>query len=124
MQLKAPINDNFESYIDKIFTDCFLKYLCNQVNKIINRDSTTREYSSHSRIIKNFIQITFQDIKNYIAIIIYMGICVLPKIKMYWDKPEVSNFKQSFEGKIMSYKKSTLINTNLSLNNIQKAPKI
>ncbi|KAF7685116.1 hypothetical protein CDIK_4136 [Cucumispora dikerogammari] len=64
--------------------------------------------------------ISLLEIKKFISISLYMGILVLPQIKMYWENPKTSSFGQDFVRKLMSYKRYTEINTNISINSMDE----
>ena len=85
-----PLDSAIDSF-DRFFTEKLLRFLLVQINKRIKRKHDIKKHEENSMnqcIIK---EITLKELKYYLAIIIYMGICKLPELKMYWGNSCVNH---------------------------------
>jgi hypothetical protein len=77
---------------------------------------------NHDYFDKKVIPITsvnMTELNFFIAINLFMGIVVVPEIKIYWEK-ETNVYGSSFVQSLMTYSRYTEINSSPSLSSIEK----
>ncbi|KAF7685652.1 hypothetical protein CDIK_3600 [Cucumispora dikerogammari] len=113
----VPPNTPF-GFFNLIFKEKFYRFLINQVNKRIERaKEDTQNNSPNTSFLKEREMISIDEIKKYIAIVLFLGIVKQPNIKDYWLK-DTSIYGNTFVLSLMGYNRFTLININLSLGSI------
>ncbi|KAF7690706.1 hypothetical protein CDIK_2714 [Cucumispora dikerogammari] len=98
-KLKVVYPKSAIGYFDLIFTKEFYIYLIKQVNKRILRNNNVSLGKPGS----------VREIKNFIAINLFMGIVRIYDIKTYWDK-NINIYRSVFVQRLMSYVRFTEIN--------------
>lgn len=122
-KLKIETPATAHDYFSLLFTDVLYQFLLKQVNKRIRRQNDVNESRQSQRrtsLPPKIAYITITELKKYIAIVIYMGICKLPEIRMYWQNIKTGVVGQKPVQNLMTYKRFTEINTNFGFNSIQK----
>ncbi|KAF7691501.1 hypothetical protein CDIK_2560 [Cucumispora dikerogammari] len=128
LSFKVDIRDNFKSYFDLIFNQTVLNFFLVQINKRLNYKNKknilgikTEQIESPSKIGKIKYQLaSIIELRTYIAVVLYMGICKLPEIRMYWGDKTNSFYNQSTVSENISYRRFTEINTHFSLVSMKK----
>ncbi|KAF7685137.1 PiggyBac transposable element-derived protein 4 [Cucumispora dikerogammari] len=116
MSIKPPTTPR--GFTDLFMTEKFFKYFVKRVNERINRKRQTVSDGFKEKC----KEVRVDEIKNYIGIIILMGIVRLPEITDYWSMdPKIC--VMPLPKKLLSYLRFTEINNNLSLVKIKSEQK-
>ena len=93
--LKVPIPDSEIGFFKLLMTDYIFKYLVKESNKYAHSSMNEQDKLE-------FKLINITEMKKFISLIIYMGICKLPTYEMYWKKKD-NSFFQNFPKNILAF---------------------
>lgn len=96
-KMSCPIPTSEMEFFKLIITDYIVIFMVQETNRYAKA-------SMENQIYLNFKLITPNEMRKFISIIIYMGICKLPTYEMYWLKTG-NVFNQPFINELMKYER-------------------
>ncbi|KAF7684903.1 hypothetical protein CDIK_4348 [Cucumispora dikerogammari] len=121
LALKKNISDTKEEYFNLHFNSDLYKFLLTQINKRLSRENMRNPGTDLSNNKKTYLRVSEQELKRYIIILIFMGTCKLPNIKLYWESKAEPIYHQKFVSNLLSYRRFTEINSHFSTSSLKKS---
>ncbi|KAF7685704.1 hypothetical protein CDIK_3547 [Cucumispora dikerogammari] len=119
--IKKNISDTNEEYFNLLFNSDLYKFLLTQINKRLSRENMRNFGTDQFNNKKTYLRVSEQELKRYMTILIFMGTCKLPNIKLYWEIKADPIYHQKFVLNLHSYKIFTEINSHFSTSSLKKS---
>ena len=72
------------------------KFLLTQINKRLSRENMRKPGTKQPNNKKTYLRVSEEELKRNIIILIFMGTCKLPNIKLYWESKAEPIYHQKF----------------------------
>uniref|UniRef100_A0A096MED2 PiggyBac transposable element-derived protein domain-containing protein n=1 Tax=Poecilia formosa TaxID=48698 RepID=A0A096MED2_POEFO len=100
--VQPPLNSHLST---QVFFDEVLKLLCNNSNNAVINHCSGRNFA--------WRQITIEEIKKYLGLLLYMALLELPKVSDFWRKNKI--FYVPLPSTVMSRNRFMVISSNLHI---------